>query len=229
MKWVKDKDERKSLLRAFFQQEIFVVTQSLSRKDVNCDIQRLINKILRLWTLDWFLLTGSKPWSHSMKNCTLFYFSTNNLLNMTLPLIVLVQLECFEIFCVIKNIVLWNWWTFTIFRTCSNLHWHKVIFKCSSCPRQPHSSCLVVTVSQKHIQVQSPYKTFFTKPLSKVHTMHGYTHHDRQWAIPPFRQSPLHQPRKMQKKHDLSMQSGTLGVRQTKKSPTFVHVTHQET
>ena len=82
MKWVKDKDEWKSLLRAFFQQEIFVVTQSLSRKDVNCDIQRLINKILRLWTLDWFLLTGSKPWSYSMKNCTL-YFSTNNLLNMT--------------------------------------------------------------------------------------------------------------------------------------------------
>ena len=142
-----------------------------------------------------------------------------------LPLIVLVQLECFEIFCVIKNIVLWNWSTFTIFRTCSNLHWHKFIFKCSSCPRQPHPSCLVVTVSRKHIQVQSPYKTFFTKPLSKVHTMHGYTDHDRQWAIPPFRQSPLHQPRKMQKKHDLSMQSGTLGVRQTKKSPTFVHVT----
>lgn len=43
MKQVKDKDEKKGLLRAFSKQEIFILTQSLSTKDVNWDISRLKN------------------------------------------------------------------------------------------------------------------------------------------------------------------------------------------
>lgn len=216
MKQVKDKDEKKGLLRAFFQtRNIYSYTIFVYKR---CQLGHIKIKEYfsdhELFTDFW--LQACKPWPYSLKDHTL-YFSIKILLHMI-------------------SRILWNilfyqkYKSINLIKVCSiqdrlKPSWAKFIFKCSSCPRQPHPvwwSLYYECIYRYKVLTKQSLQYHCQKCIQRMVTLIMI---DNEQSLLLSKVPCASQEKWGKKTNNFSMLSGTLGVRCTKKNYTFVHVT----
>ena len=136
-----------------------------------------INKIFRLLTPDWFLVTR-------FQTLILFFEGPHTLSNTNIQLH-MISHDSFAIK------MFWNILWYEKFNSIKLLNIFSIYDRVKPLLAQIYAQVLLLskaTTSQlsggqgimNAYTGIKPYKTFFTKPQSKVHTIYGYTHHGRQ-------------------------------------------------